>query len=173
MLRKKHKFFEKRAKDIYIQENFHTYFTQKDDIFNETNKVYEIERYLKLRNFNHRNAITKLRLFSNSLSNNLGKWYKTSDDKKVCKFCTMGNIENEEHITFECHRYNDIRTDTFNSITIRDHIDLNGSNRKENLSLLFLKGSLKSLKSFGELIYNIFEIREKLDNELVSYTIFL
>ena len=64
----KHKFFERRAKEIYIQENLLTYFEQKNEIFNQINKKYEIEKYLKLRNFSHRNAITKLKLSSNSLS---------------------------------------------------------------------------------------------------------
>ena len=84
----------------------------------------------------------------------------------------MGSIENEEHVTFECHKYKSTRNATFDSIKKRDHIDINGSNRKENINLLFLNGSLKSLNMFGQFIYNIFELREKLESEL-SYTIFL
>ena len=171
--KKKHKFFEKRAKDIYIQENFHTYLAQRNDLFNQYSKEYKIEKYLKLKSYKHRNAITKLKLSSNNLANNTNKWYKPLANKSICRFCTMGSIENAEHVTFECHKYSNIRTKAFNDIKIFDHIDLNGSDRKRNLHLLFMKGSLKSLNTFGQFINGVFETREQFGNESVFHTILL
>ena len=85
----------------------------------------------------------------------------------------MGSIENEEHVIFKCNKYNNIRADTFGNIKTVDQIDLNGSDGKENLQLLFIKGSLKSLNIFGQFVNKVFEIRDKVENEIISYTIFL
>ena len=65
--RSKHKFFQKRAIDCYIQNQFYNYIDNEDNrnFFTELTQTYEKERYLNLKNFETRNALSKLRLSSN------------------------------------------------------------------------------------------------------------
>ena len=74
--RSRHEFFQKRATDCYIQNQFYNY-TDNDDnrnFFTEMKRTYEKERHLNLKSFEIRNALSKLRLLSNKLAVVAGKW---------------------------------------------------------------------------------------------------
>ena len=68
--RSKHKFFQKRATDCYIQNQFYSCIDNEENrsFFTELKQTYEKERYLNLKNFVIRNALPKLRLSSNKLA---------------------------------------------------------------------------------------------------------
>ena len=55
-------FFQKRAKDCFIQENFFTFTSGKMNIFKEIEEQYKKEIYLNLKNYDNIVAITTLRL---------------------------------------------------------------------------------------------------------------
>ena len=169
----KHVFFQKRARDCYIQEHFHSYLSNKDYLFYQNNKEYKIEKYLKIKNYKYRNAISKLRLSSYNLANNTAKWFDLTENKRVCRFCNVGHLENEEHIIFDCIKYKKTRGEAFSAIRNSDHIDLTNPNKKAILNNFFSKGSIKGLKIFGQYIYDIMEIRTSAEKETMSYVIFL
>ena len=102
--RSKHKFFQKRATDCYIQNQFYNYIDNEDNrsFFTELKQAYEKKRYLNLKNFETRNALSKLRLSSNKLAVVIGKWYKIKKENRLCNFCNLNNIEDEFHFLIDC-----------------------------------------------------------------------
>ena len=80
----KYNFFQKRAKDCFIQENFFTCASEKMNIFTQTKDQYNKETYLNLKNYGNRDAITKLRLSSHNLAINTARWYNLPDHQKIC-----------------------------------------------------------------------------------------
>ena len=59
----KHNFSQKRATDCYIQNQFYSYIENEDSrsFFTELKQTYEKGRYLNLKNFEIRNAISRLK----------------------------------------------------------------------------------------------------------------
>ena len=74
----KNTFFQKRASDCYIQNQFYNYIEIEDhrSFFTVLKQTYEKERYLNLKNFEIQNALSKLRLSPDKLAVVTGKWYK-------------------------------------------------------------------------------------------------
>ena len=54
----KHNFFQKTAKNCFIQENFFIYVSEKINIFPKTKDNYKKETYLNLKNYDNKVAIT-------------------------------------------------------------------------------------------------------------------
>ena len=96
------KTFTERAKDTYLQINFHT--LQKDRLTPlakmKTGK-YEIEKYLSLKSYENRRAFSKLRIRSHNLLVETGKWYNIEINQRICKQCDQCKIEDEFHLIFE------------------------------------------------------------------------
>ena len=128
--RSKHKFFQKRATDCYIQNQFYNYIDNEENrsFFTELKQTYEKERYLNLKNFEIRNALSKLRLSSNKLAVATGKWYKINKEKRLCNFCNLNAIEDEFDFLIDCSNYKKLRKSPFKSIQDIQHIDLSWGN---------------------------------------------
>ena len=169
----KRNFFQKRAKDCFIQENFFRYASENMNIFTQTKDQYKKETYLNLKHYDNRVAITKLRLSSHNLAINTAKWYKLPNDQKICRYCLRDDIENEMHVLFECDNYNALRQHTFKEIKTIDNIELDTGNKLQKLKILLSDGSLKFLNIFGKYIYGIFEARTTREKENLSYTMYL
>ena len=90
------KTFTERAKDTYLQINFHT--LQKDRLTPlakmKTGK-YEIEKYLSLKSYENRRALSKLRIRSHNLLVETEKWYNIEINQRICKQCDQYKIEDE------------------------------------------------------------------------------
>ena len=95
----KHKFFKKRATDLYLQ-SFYNYIdkTENKGFFTCLKDKHEKERYLDLRNMEIRNALSKLRLSSFEFATVTGKWFKTKKEERICKFCDLNEVEDETHV---------------------------------------------------------------------------
>ena len=78
----KHKFFKKRATDLYSQI-FYNYIdnTENKGFFACLKDTHEKERYLGLENMEIRNALSKLKLSSFKLAMVTGKWFKTKKEE--------------------------------------------------------------------------------------------
>ena len=148
----KHKFFQKRAKDCYIQTLFYTNKNEKNNFFSQTKELFKKERYLNLHSFNNRNAITKIRLSCHNFAINSTKWYNLQEDMRICKNCKKKEIVNEIPIIFSCNKYDSIRRKVFNDINQVDNIRLQIGNKVEKLKLFFAEGSLKALNIFGQFL---------------------
>ena len=69
-----------------MQNQFYKYRDNEDDrsFFTELKQTYEKERYLNLKKFEIRNALSKLRLSSNKLAVLIGKWHKIKKESRLC-----------------------------------------------------------------------------------------
>ena len=81
----KHKFFQKRAKDCSIQTLLYSYKNENNNFFSQTKELFEKEKYLKLPNVNHRNAITKIKFSFHNFAINSTKWYNHQEEIKISK----------------------------------------------------------------------------------------
>ena len=120
----KHKFFQKRAKDCSIQTLLYTYKNENNNFFSQTKELFEKEKYLKLPNVNHRNAITKIRLSFHNFAINSTKWYNHQEEIKIFKNCKKKEIGDEIYIIFSCNKYDNIRRKAFNDINEVNNIKL-------------------------------------------------
>ena len=68
-------------------------------------------------------------------------------------------IEDEIHIIFSCNKYDNNQRKAFNDINKVDNIKLQIGNKVEKLKRFFVKGSLKALNLFGQLLIGAFESR--------------
>ena len=82
----KHKFFQKRVVDCYIQNQIFNYIDNEDNrsFFTELKQTYEKEGYVNLKNFKIQNALYKLRLSSNKLAVVTGKCYRIKKENRLC-----------------------------------------------------------------------------------------
>ena len=110
----KHKFFQKRAKECFIQTLLYTFQNETNKVFSQTKELLKKERHLNLHNFSNRNAITKIRSSSHNFTINTTKWYNLQEDMKICKNCETKERENEIQIIFSCNKYDNIRRKAFN-----------------------------------------------------------
>ena len=70
---------------------------------------FKLEEYLCIPSFEKRKAIAKLRCSDHALEIEKGRHKKIPREARLCKLCTRGNIETEEHFLLECTFYDDIR----------------------------------------------------------------
>ena len=164
--RSKHKFFQKRATDCYIQNQFYNYIDNEDNrsFFTELKQTYEKERYLNLKNFEIRNALSKLRLSSNKLAVVTGKWYKINKENRLCNFCNLNAIEDEFHFLIDHLIHKKLRKSPCKSIQDMEHIDLSRGNITKKLRELVSNGSLLSLYVLDEFVQTTMESRENPQN---------
>ena len=69
-----------------MKNQFYKYIDNEDNrsFFTELKQTYEKERYLNLKTFEMRNALSKLRLSSNKLAVFIGKWHKIKKESRLC-----------------------------------------------------------------------------------------
>ena len=142
------------------------FYSQKDNVenksfFTEIKQTYEMERYLNLKNFEIRKAISRLRLSSHKLAIVTGKWYKIEKELRLCNLCNLDAIEDEFHFLLNCDNFSELRNSTFQEIQRSENIDLSKGNPIKTLRDLFSKGSLHSLHVLGKFIKASLEAREK------------
>ena len=135
--------------------------TNKLTFLKSLKEICRIEKYLTIKNFSNRRAITKLRTSNHTLAIEAGRWTNTERENRLCKQCTQHQIEDEIHFLFECTKYTTERQTTFETIKTKTNIDLSiNQNKIENLKLLFDSDSLSSLNALGKFIKDSFSKRE-------------
>ena len=147
------KIFTERAKDTYLQINFHT--LQKDrltPLAKMKTGTYEIEKYLSLKSFENRRALSKLRIMSHNLLVEI--------NQRICKQCDQYKIEDEFRLIFECPKYSELRINAFSTIENHEDINFTHDSSVENLQYFFSQASLYSINIFAEFIKLEFESRQ-------------
>ena len=94
-----------------------TYYTFK--------KNFVYEKYLDLQgDFTLRRNITKLRISSHQLAIERGRYCskknrqeRVEKEKRLCKNCSSGEVEDEEHVVMTCPKYDHARRTMLNSLT--------------------------------------------------------
>ena len=72
-------------------------------------KEFEYSLYLDLPQFETRQIITKMRCSDHVLEIEKGRHHKISRDKRICRACHEGAIEDEEHFLLKCRAYRRLR----------------------------------------------------------------
>ena len=77
--------------------------------YREVKNNYNIEKYLKLEDFEHRKIIAKLRCSDHTLEIEKGRHRKMERSDRLCKQCNVGTIETEAHFLLECRKYDTLK----------------------------------------------------------------
>ena len=63
---------------------------------------HNFEPYLRIENFEHRRAITKIRTSSHKLEIETGRWHNIQRTDRTCKNCALDIVEDELHFLLDC-----------------------------------------------------------------------
>ena len=78
--------------------------------------VFGTEFYIKtIQNRKLRSILCKLRCGTLPIQIELGRYSKTPRAERICRYCTKGEVEDENHILFHCPLYHDERKKFFDS----------------------------------------------------------
>ena len=80
--------------------------------YREVKNNNNIEKYLKLEDFEHRKIIAKLRCSDHTLEIEKGRHGKMERSERLCKQCNNGAIETEAHFLLECKIYDTLKQKT-------------------------------------------------------------
>ena len=153
-----------RLTDIFSQTSIDTIQNTNNSklhFLNYFKKEFKTENYLKIKNFENRRALTKLRTSSHNLAIETGRWSKIERKNRLCEQCTENIIEDEIHFLFDCKKYSSNRNITFKYIKYQTGLDLHNKwNRIDDLKSLFEIDNIKVLNTLGNFIKTSFEKRE-------------
>ena len=120
-----------------------------------------MENYLKIKNYQNRRALTKLRTSSHKLAIETGRWVNAKREERTCKQCNENKIEDENHLLFECKAYTEKRLTTFQFIQSQLGIDLSCEIRRtDNLKILFSSNDINTMNALGKFVKQSFEKRQ-------------
>ena len=103
---------KQRLTDNFIQ-NWHSRLEESSRaIFYRSIASLQLQPYLQSLNVTKfRNAISKLRMASNRLEIEAGRWVRVNErvpvNERKCRLCNV--MEDEYHFVIECNRYNELR----------------------------------------------------------------
>lgn len=152
-----------RLKDISSQTIISTLTTHpgKLTILAQIKRTHEFESYLNINNFEHRRAISKIRTSSHKLEIETGRWKNTQQDKRICKNCALGTVEDELHFLFDCPMHGIERKQLFNTVKCKINVDLLlNHTRADMIQTLFTFGDLSTLNALGKFIHHALKKRD-------------
>lgn len=121
-----------------------------------------VEIYLnKVKNINHRIAMSKFRLSCHKLNIEIGRYTKVPRSERICNFC-IENIEDEKHFLLNCRVYAPERHELFQKIEL---ITQNFKYYSPEIKLYYLMNREEIIEQVAKFIFNAFELRNLLINE--------
>ena len=116
-----------RLAKTQIRDSFSSYWKEEIDkqpprlkFYAQNKTQFEQSKYLETLQFKDRQQITKLLCSNHKLEVETGRHKKTEREHRLCKMCTLGLIEDEDHFLNICPAYMEIRKklipDAVNSI---------------------------------------------------------
>ena len=154
----KHKFFKKRATDLYLQIFYNDIDnTESKGFFTCLKGKHKKEKYLDFGNMEIRNVLSKLRLSSFKLAIVTGKWFETKEEERICKFCDLNEVEDETHLLLQRQNYKDLQKGLIDHLISTENINLTFGNKLEKLKLLFVSGSWGSLNALGKFVLEAYK----------------
>ena len=162
-----------RLKDISSQEILGNLSTNgKLDFLKTLKTEHKTETYLRIHNFEHRRAITKIRTSSHNLAIESGRWEKKDRENRICENCLLNVVEDESHFLYECHMHIQERKILHEKLSEIGKI----SNNFQNFNTqIFRTDDLASLNAIGKFVMNSLNRREN-TTFLVSppnYTVYI
>jgi Reverse transcriptase (RNA-dependent DNA polymerase) len=92
------------------EASWRTITTRKTAQYAQIKQGYKYEEYLStLHQSPCFRVLTRFRCVSHSLAIEIGSWEDRPVEERVCKQCTRGSVEDEEHFVFHCDKYDQIR----------------------------------------------------------------
>ena len=129
----KHKLFKKRTTFyIFIQSK------ENKGLFTSANKKCEKEKYLRLRNAEIRNSLSKLKLSFFKLAIVTGKCHKTKKEERIWNFCDLNEVEDEFKFLLQFPAYKDLRKELTDYIITTENINFTLTDKICNGKLHFL-----------------------------------
>ena len=117
------------------------------------------EMYLhKVKNINHRVALSQFRLSCHKLNIEVGRYTKVPRSERFCTFCTE-HIEDEKHFLLNCGTYTPQRSMLFQTIQL---ITPNFKHYSPEIKLNYLMNQEKTIDQVANFICNAFETRNLL-----------
>ena len=80
---------------------------------------FRLEKYLILLKPEYRKPLCRLRVSAHRLFIELGRYNNTPRSERICKNCTLNQIEDEEHFLIHCSKFTKEREDLFNLISLK------------------------------------------------------
>ena len=154
-----------RLKDISSQTIISTLTTNpgKLTLLAQIKNTHKFESYLNINNSEHRRAISKIRTSSHKLEIETGRWKNTHKDKRICKNCALGTVEDELHFLFDCPMHGMERKQLFNTVKCKMNVDLPLNHTREDMiQRLFSFGDLSTLNALGKFIQHALKKRENM-----------
>ena len=108
-----------------------------------------------------RSTLCKIRLSAHNLEIEKGRQLSIPTNERLCKICNSGNIEDEQHFLFSCHKYSFVRDQykiKLSNILNRDITTFNNNFLKECLN----SNSYKVLKITCSFIEDCLSIRNNI-----------
>ena len=131
---------KQRIKDIFIQDQSSHILNSNKLIFyqNIYKNNYIRSKYVDiLYRKTDRSTLCKIRLSAHNLEIEKGRQLSIPTNERLCKICNSGNIEDEQHFLFSCHKYSFVRDQykiKLSNILNRDITTFNNNFLKECLN---------------------------------------
>ena len=124
----------KKIKDKYLEFWRHKIInSSKLTFFCTFKNEYKMEEYLSLiDNPTIRKTFSQFRISNHKLQIERGRYENIPRDKRICKLCNSGEVENEYHLALTCQKYEQIRNNSNNIIKNLFYVE-NTTQGKEKL----------------------------------------
>ena len=99
-----------QKEQIFFSKLWNDEISTKLDFLRKFKTKYEREDYLNtVKNFKHRKYFTRLRLSNHPLRIETGRYFGELRHERICKFCSLKEVESESHFLLFCTLYDHLR----------------------------------------------------------------
>ena len=132
----------------------------KLDIYFSLKNCFDREKYTQINDFKIHQSLCKLIISAHSLRIEKARYdqYRLDRSERLCQYCSLEKIENEQHFLLECPLYNTLRHDFIEKV--ESHCsNFSSLNNSSKFIWLLTNENLTVLKELGSYINKCLEIR--------------
>ena len=121
-------------------------------------------------------AIAKFRTSSHCLFIELGRYTRpyTPAHQRLCKYCNLGNIDDEIHMLLDCKAHNQERKLLFAKIVDSEsHYLLQYNNREELFKFILKQKCPDMINALGKYLYTGFKYRSERFNSVICISLII
>lgn len=164
---------KQRVKDIFIQNWISKMEDDSTKIRNRTcgnklrtyrtfKKVYQFEQYLSdITCIPKRINLTKFRVSNHRLRIESGRYEKLDVKERICQYCTLGEIDDEDHFIFNCQFHTEDRKMLYNNLGLTPKDISNQQTHVLSVSQLLLIPETHSVQAIADFINKGFIKRQQ------------
>ena len=137
---RKEKFNISKKINRHLKEEYEKKFFEKLQSLNEKSKIflysriktkYDIDEYYLKTTFENRKNVTKMKISDHYLEVERGRYKRIKREDRICQFCDLREIDDENHFFFSCSKNSVLRNNFITNI------------KNANLENKYFKGDLK------------------------------